>query len=189
MRAGAAPAAVIGARGAGAGAEARRPASSRFPRLDPANILWFFGGFLAGAAGKTVISRVHPSARGSGSCSPRSRPSRVRGRAAWLRRAGWRVPAACPRRRRSCSSSRPTCGLSGSRVLARRRRGRPARGVRGPVLVALRSRPRRRPVRFTAVRFPFVLAVLAAAVVCPGSFSFQFHGAARASPTTRTRRW
>jgi len=69
-----------------------RPGPER-PRFDTPNILWFFGGFVAAAAGGGVLAQVPSSARGAWillaalGCS-----AALAALAAALLRAGWEVP-------------------------------------------------------------------------------------------------
>jgi hypothetical protein len=106
------------------------------PRLDPPNILWFFGGLTAAAAGNAVVSRVHPSARGLwmllaalAFLAVFAALSTALLRAGWtvpggaLRLVGfWRASGLAPLReyegsapRWSRSGSRSTCGAPGER--------------------------------------------------------------------------
>ena len=163
------------------------------PRLDPPNILWFFGGLTAAAgrtrgrlAGAPVRARALDPARGA------RVPRRLRGALARRSSArGGRCPAACSPRWRSRSSCPAGRRLAAARrLLARRAADRAAPGVRGPGRRSSRSR-RRSPAcsRSALVRFPFVLAVVAAAVAAAGQLLLPiFVRRGRARPTTRTAR-
>ena len=75
------------------GAAARSPDR---PRLDPPNILWFFGGLTAAAASLAVISRVHPSARGLWILlAALAFLAAFAAVSALLLGSGWRVPGGC----------------------------------------------------------------------------------------------
>jgi hypothetical protein len=149
------------------GAAARSPER---PRFDPANILWFFGGFVAAGAAQTVLTRVHPSARGLwillGSLAFLAAFAAL---AAVLLRVGWPVAGGVLAATAVTFVAPGTVGLE--RLLGVWRPGAfvdPLREFEGPYLAVALATAAAGLACYAVVRFPFVLAIVAGAVWAAG---------------------
>jgi hypothetical protein len=146
------------------------PARSQRPRLDPPNVLWFFGGLTAGAAGIAIVSRVHPSARGLWillvSLVFLAFFAIV---AASLDRAGWTVPGGVLVAAAVVFVAPAVVGLLRLVGFWHDATGLdPLEEYEGPLVLVALSTALAGLFAFRAVRFPFVLAVSAAAVAALG---------------------
>lgn len=145
------------------------------PRFDPANILWFFGGFLAAAAGQTVISEVHPSARGLwillASLASLASLAAFAAIAAGLLRAGWWVPGGVLAAMAVTFVVPGTVGVE--RLLGVWRPTPltdPIQEYEGPYVALFLATAAAGLLCYALVRFPFVLAIVAGATWAAGQF-------------------
>jgi hypothetical protein len=142
------------------------------PRFDPPNILWFFGGLTAAAAGNAVVSQVHGSARGLWVLLVSVVFLAVFALlAALLLGAGWWVPGGV------LTAMAVTFVVPGG-VGFERLIGfwRPSPGIdplqeyEGPVVALALATAAAGLIAFRLVPFPFVLAIVAAAASLGGQF-------------------
>jgi len=140
------------------------------PRLDPPNILWFFGGLTAAAAGNAVVSRVHPSARGLWILLAALAFLAVFAvLAAALLRAGWTVPGGVLAAMAVTFVVPAAIGVLRLVGFWRDEAGlAPLREYEGPLVLVALATAAAGLAAFRLVRFPFVLAVVAAAVLACG---------------------
>jgi hypothetical protein len=149
---------------ASAAAESRERA-----RLDPPNILWFFGGLTAAAAGNAVVSRVHPSARGLWILLAALAFFAVfAALAAALLRTGWTVPGGVLTATAVTFVVPAAIGVLRLVGFWRASGLAPLREYEGPLVLVAIAAAAAGLAAFRLVRFPFVLAIVAAAVAIGG---------------------
>jgi hypothetical protein len=144
--------------------------SSDRPRFDPANILWFFGGLVAAAAGLAVISQVQPSSRGLWILlSSAAFLAAFAALAFGLLRAGWPVAGGVLAAMAVTFVVPGTVGFE--RLLGVWRTSSlidPTAEYEGPYVAVLVATAAAGLVCYAIVRFPFVLAIVAAAATVTG---------------------
>src|SRR5215468_3674755 len=149
------------------GAAAR---STDRPRFDPANILWFFGGLVAAFAGLAVISQVHPAARGLWILlSSAAFLAAFAALAVVLLRAGWPVAGGVLAAMAVTFVVPGTVGVE--RLLGVWRPSLlidPAVEYEGPYVAIFLATAAAGLACYAIVRFPFVLAIVAAAATVTG---------------------
>jgi hypothetical protein len=140
------------------------------PRLDPPNILWFFGGLTAAVAGNAVVSRVHPSARGLWILLAALAFLAVfAALAAALLRTGWAVPGGVLATMAVTFVAPAAIGALRLVGFWRDEAGlAPLREYEGPLVLVALVTACAGLATFRLVRFAFVLAVVAAAVLVCG---------------------
>jgi hypothetical protein len=140
------------------------------PRLDPPNILWFFGGLTAAAAGNAVVSRVHPSARGLWILlAALAFLAGFAALSAALRRAGWPVAGGVLAAMAVTFVAPAAIGVLRLVGFWRAAPGlEPLQEYEGPAVLVALATAAAGLLAFRRVGFPFVLAVVAAAVAVAG---------------------